>query len=783
MQNRSLKVFPTTRSLKEYLFSFKKIDTLLSNTLTIDDFFKKSVDIEGYKYIQEEQRLILLNEAIKNIDIEKLGISKSFAQFLKQSEYIYRFFLELASEQVSINDIKNVDTYEFYIEHLEILNQILQNYTKLLEENSYVDKINLNKHYKLNSGFLSRFNEILIIFEGYITKQEFTILEKISQVVNLSIQFVKNDYNTKSTEIFKELNYNFKDGYLYKINLSSKTITKETKQEPLTENLVIQGFASRFNQVAFIKTSITKLISLNIDTKNIAIILPNEEFVNILELNDSEGYFNFAMGKSIINKELYQKTNSIYLYIKEQNLETIEALKFFEIDKIFIDTNLKPIWQKNLTKISFNEIVNFLIKDEANEELKKKFEEMIYKLSIIFFSNKNSLRVKDAYKIILQNLSKIKLDDAHSGKITVMGVLETRAIEFDAIIICDFNENYIPKISLKDKFLSSKIKALANLPTRKDRENLQKYYYKRVIDNSKQVFISYVSSSEDQISRFAYELFKDIKENLQDERYEDILYKNYKLEYKDEQIKKKIDLCSFIWSASSLKIFLDCKRKWYLKYILQLKEHSISELPKPFKVGDIIHKILEDFYKNPQNTISSIDSLFFKYKEDNPFLVLDLEIYKQKIVEFLKQDLQNLKTRTIIAIEKPFSTTFNDFTISGVIDRIDKSEDSLELIDYKTSRNLKVDTLKTYNKSTDFQLEFYFLATKNLYQSSNIKAFYYDLFENSIKEEVVLSEKLELLKTIFDDIKVLSKEEIGFCKTENSSTCEYCTYKTICNRD
>lgn len=71
-----------------------------------------------------------------------------------------------------------------------------------------------------------------------------------------------------------------------------------------------------------------------------------------------------------------------------------------------------------------------------------------------------------------------------------MGVLETRLINFDAVIICDFNDEYIPKISTKDKFLSTKLKSLSELPTKFDRENLQKYYYKRLIDNSKYVFIS-----------------------------------------------------------------------------------------------------------------------------------------------------------------------------------------------------------------------------------------------------------------------------------------------------
>ena len=74
---------------------------------------------------------------------------------------------------------------------------------------------------------------------------------------------------------------------------------------------------------------------------------------------------------------------------------------------------------------------------------------------------------------------------------------------------------------------------MANLPTKIDRENLQKYYYKRLIDSSKNIFISYVESKEDDISKFVYELFSDIKISTNDDEYKDILYKSRKLEYKD----------------------------------------------------------------------------------------------------------------------------------------------------------------------------------------------------------------------------------------------------------
>ncbi len=65
-----------------------------------------------------------LKEAVKNVDLDSLGISSSFSYFIKQSDYIYRFFLELASENVDIESISSIDTYGFYSEHLEILKQI-----------------------------------------------------------------------------------------------------------------------------------------------------------------------------------------------------------------------------------------------------------------------------------------------------------------------------------------------------------------------------------------------------------------------------------------------------------------------------------------------------------------------------------------------------------------------------------------------------------------------------------------------------------------------------------
>lgn len=779
-----LLVFPTSRAIRDFITLQKDKNTLLPSILTIDEFFKKSISFDKMRYCEEEQRVLFLNEAIKDTNISKLGISDNFAKFLKQSDYIYRFFIELASEKMQISDVQNVDTYDFYFEHLEILQTIQRNYIKILQKNSYVDRVNLTKYYEINKRFLEKFENIELHFEGYFTKVEFDIVSKISDIKNLTISFYSNIYNQKSLEVFKNLKLDIKIDCKYKIDLSNKIILEEEKIVNDLSFVQIKGFSSRINQIAYIKSIITDSVQNGVNPSKIALVLPDESFAVNLELFDDEKYFNYAMGKSIKNTNLYQVAYSIYSYLNEDEIKHFEFLNFFKIDKLFIDKSIKTIWNKKATKENFLFITEFIKSFEENSELLEKYDELLYKLNIILFSSNHFILLKDVYKIFLQRLAKITLDDVNSGKVTVLGLLETRAVSFETVIICDFNESFIPKISIKDKFLSTKLKQLSNLPTQFDRENLQKYYYKRLIGRSKNVFISYVNSDTNQISRFANELFNTyIKTDTNDDYYKHILYNNHEINHFDEEIVKSIDLSKFIWSATSFKTYLQCKRKFYLQNILKIKEHTISLKPRAYELGDIIHSILEDYYKDfTKNDFSEIEGLFSKYKSSNPFLILDLEIWKKKLYDFYLLDKQRLENRKIIALEKSFNCEFEGIKIKGVIDRIDMFEDKYEVIDYKTSSNLSVDTLKNYEKTDDFQLEFYYLAMNEIYKSDKIEAYYYDLNNTVLIKEVTLDEKLELLSQKFKELKELSKSEISFSKCEEKSNCQYCAYSIICNR-
>ncbi|XPV82167.1 MAG: PD-(D/E)XK nuclease family protein [Halarcobacter sp.] len=279
-----------------------------------------------------------------------------------------------------------------------------------------------------------------------------------------------------------------------------------------------------------------------------------------------------------------------------------------------------------------------------------------------------------------------------------------------------------------------------------------------------------------QISLFDLKL----DDKVYDNEYKEILYTNKSLKHFDKEIELDIDLSTITWSASALKEFLECKRKYYLNHILKIKEHDISIMPKAYELGNIVHKTLENYYKQDNRTYEKIVEIFNENRVDCSFLNFELEIWKKRLKSFFELEKERFKEKlSVLDLEKNFLTKFEGIKIKGTIDRIDKLDNTYVVVDYKTSKNLTISTKRTYEKSVDFQLEFYYIALENLYSTTNIEAYYYDLYNMKLIKESLLDEKLLILKDIF---KQLHTQKVNFNKCDKLQTCQYCNYKTICNR-
>ena len=784
----NLIVLSTSRAIRDTVNDLKSSNQFLSKYITIGDLFDRVVLCkDNKKFIDKNLKVLYLVEAINNCDISKLGFSSDFSTFLKQSDYIFKFFLETATGYVSFDELLSYDTYTLYSDHIEILKTIYQNYIEILDKNGFTDNILLPNSYKINNSYLEQFDSITINLEGYLSSFEKNIINDIANVLQTTINISFNQFNTKNFNIFNIANPKeiLEIGYNYSIDITNNIVLSKEKSINNNVSIEISPIDSKLEQIAFIKYQITLMYKNGIEADNIAVIVPDEKissYIKLFETQD-EKYFNFAMGNSISNHKIIEVLRLISKMVVDTEPKDIEKFKFLKISQEIYDNIFVKNWNSNCTKDIFETMIEYIYSFEDgknNEEIKEKLQAVKIKLEILLYSSNAifTLKLKEVLKILINEIVTITTDDVAGGKITVLGILETRAVEFDAIIIVDFNDSKIPKISVKDKFISSNIKALAELPTKDDRENLQRYYYKRILDKAKYIGIGYIADDANTMSRFIVQLFQNYKQYIKRLDFKNILYSPKTLSYQEQDIVLDIDLSQKSWSATSLSRYLKCKRAYYLSYIKNIKDHTISLKPLGFEVGNILHNALEDAVKQNNFNDVFIDNYITKYQKMNPYLVLELEIWKKRLKDFFEfEKVREQNGISIYKVEVPFELAYKGITIKGKIDRIDKHlNGSFEILDYKTSKSLKIDTEKSYQDSTDFQLEFYYLSQrdKNISDVS-----YYTLYDSAIKPEVMLKEKIELLEQHFTALKTST---VNFCKTEDMKNCTFCEFKTICNR-
>jgi len=784
--NNSLIVLPTSRAIREHLNGLKHTNQLIKKYISIGDFFQRSIiDRDNRKFVDKQLKIIFLKEAISNIDIEKLGFSKDFTTFLKQSEYIFRFFQELANEYVDVDKLVEYDTYAMYADHLDILKEIYKNYLEILAKHNYCDNILLPDSYKLNIDYVEQFDDISLYLEGYLSKFEFNILKDVSRVQNLTVTITLNEFNKKNVLLFKEFGLvdELEINHTYVIDLSSLKILSKKKKERNSENVTISPIASQLEQIAFIKYQITQMCVQGIEPEKIAVVIPNEKISSQLELFDEEHYFNFAMGRGITNHKIVKVVKIITKVLVDKEPKDDEKLKYLQVEPSVLSSLFQDNWNKDINEEIFNQILDYLFSFEIDEEVLEKLEQIKISMQILFFSQTASepivIKTKEFMKLFSTELNSITVDDVNGGKITVLGILETRAVDFDGIIVIDFNDQKIPKISVKDKFISSSLKQMVGLPSLEDRENLQRYYYKRIFDNAQNIAICYIDDEQSVMSRFIVQLFPNYKQYMKKNDFKSILYKKNSLNHFYSEIILDIDLSKRSWSATSLKTYLQCKRRYYFQYLSNIKDHNISIKPQAYEIGNIIHNCLEEAVKTKNISNAFISSYFSTFQKNNPYLILELELWKKKLEKLVSyEEIRRENGIEIFEVEKPFNLTYNGINIKGAIDRIDKYPDNTyEIIDYKTSASLKIDTLKTYEESNDFQLEFYYLSQRD----KMIKdVCYYSLSDVTMKNEVVLEEKLAILDLHFKGLKT---QKVNFKCTDDIGQCTFCTYKTICERD
>ena len=781
-QSKKLVIYPTSRAIRARIQDELKEDGILPKIITIGEFEKKALIVPNRIFIDQDERTLLLNKASQFSTFKNLHIEREFFAFLKNSKFLFSFFDELSVELVDIEKLASFDTYASFAEHIDILSTLLEKYKQLLAEKNYADKITLPSLYKLNLSYLKAFEEIELHLEGYLNNFEFKFLFEIAEIVPLTIHIRINNFNTKMAQKFKEHEIELKNNHQYIINLSEKSIISERKNSPSSTNYSTYATQNRIMQVAYIKKKIYDFTNQGIDPKDIAVILPNGSFAELLDLFDEENNFNFAMGFSYQKTELFQKFQAMYDYYSTRDIEGKYRLQRLEIDVEKLQ-NSYELWNKRHSKEELVKIFTDLLKEKESEE------SLIYLEELHLFSKllPNLLHqpFHKLFHLLLNRLSKRTIDDTRGGKITVLEVLETRGVSFKAVILADFNEGIVPLVSQKDLFLSSELRFLAGLPTSTDRENLQKYYYQRVFDEAKEVAISYVEDEQNQPSRFLDEL-KIVRENRNIADLDTILFKHHtaKKHFDLDDLILKYDFSKSKLSATALKTYLDCKRSYYFKYIKKIEQVEIPKEDNSDRViGILLHEALKrayekkDAYFDEETLLFEIQSYLYQESEKSANLRFLVDLWMEKLKPFVTNEIKRFhEGYRVKFVEKAFNLKLDDFTLTGKIDRVDIKDNYLEVIDYKSGKIPK-ETQKSLEKCSNFQLQFYHLLTST--EGEVVQSYYYDLNSANLMHEELFDQKLDLL---YQKLELLKNKEHNFTMTEDLKKCIYCPYTKICNR-
>ncbi|WQY49964.1 ATP-dependent deoxyribonuclease AddB [Helicobacter pylori] len=771
LEKTPLFVFSSTRRLKH--FYLEQGEGFLHNAMSMGNFFEQAFYIPNKKKIPNSARQILMIDTIKAITKEKKSIleglllfENSFLGYLESTSFLFDLFDELSSACIKLNELSSKDIYLDYEKHLEVLEMIYDRYVKKLEKLGFYDKIMQEKPAILKE-FFEHFSSIEWHLDGFMSVFEMQCLLEAAELVPITLHLSCDKYNQKFLEF---LNLKLETDCDYSIDFKTQKILSQTFNDQKIEPKLYAN-SSYLKQGALVLQTIEEYLQKDNDPNKMAIITPNADFLPFLKLLDQNNNLNFAMGLGAKNSPYYT-----------------ELVKILE-DLQTSDCNLSGSALLDLENLTLA-----LLEQQSSKEkvpLKEAHSQIMHQYHLLKDTLKN-YSLKDLLHLYLQEFeANFRLDDSSGGKIRVMDTLETRGMQFDKIVIVDFNETCVPSLKDCDLFLNSALRKSLNLPTLLDKKNLQKHYYYQLFKNSKEITLSYIESETSKVSNMLLEL------NLNIAPIKDAytLFAPSPLkDYQEEEIKAAIPK-DFSFSASSLNAFLTCKRRFYYHYMKRFKESPKDE--NNSAVGSLLHELLKEAYekdKNPHALEERLIQLLETRENITPKERLDALVALKKIQAFYLKEKERFKAKIkILDLEKSFETAIEGVVFKGRIDRIDKTADNeIILLDYKFKSDLKLDNMSKTQRgslspieiaqiSTDYQMAFYAFALKNLGYKDPIKAFFYDLRKGELLEEDELTLQAKMDHLEFSLIPKL-KQEIDFEKTLEVKDCEYCSFKDMCNR-
>ena len=331
--------------------------------------------------------------------------------------------------------------------------------------------------------------------------------------------------------------------------------------------------------------------------------------------------------------------------------------------------------------------------------------------------------------------------------VQIMGVLETRNIDFDNVLLLSCNEGNMPKGVNDSSFIPYSIRKAHGLTTIDNKVAIYSYYFHRLLQRAGDITIAYNNSTDNghtgEMSRFMLQMLVESGQKID---HYSLTAKNQptplmpKAIEKDETALNKLEEMSRL-SPSAINTYIRCKLAFYYQYIAHIKEpDSDPETIDNRMFGNIFHRAAYLIYKditdhspviekahiqaylsNRKLLASVVDRAFEEEecKTNNGLQIINREVIIEYITKLLKID-QQLCPFSILAMEEeakvytqlsftiPSGGALKEgalkggalvssapdkhynLTIGGIIDRLDAVTDKqtgkrrIRVVDYKT---------------------------------------------------------------------------------------------------
>ena len=589
------------------------------------------------------------------------------------------------------------------------------------------------------------------------------------------------------------------------------------------------------------------LFNLHINKRNNAFYY--KDIINVLSNPLVQNIAQAPNLKTIIHNEVYKQKD---LYISTESISNIINTTIEKIDFLFSTDASTPEGFLNLCK---ENLIPKLLNPATKLPEKEQVALSVFaKIINHFIDLSNKYNTKDnKFVNVLNTLYKIysKISRYHRipfkgeplENLQILGMLETRSLDFKNIFILSANENRLPQGKSIKSMIPINLKRHFGMRTYQENDSIFAYYFYRLLQRSTNIYILYNSDSQGDGKGDPSRFITQIKEEVVP-KYSNITFEEEVLSVRstntqsvfadvqktDEVMKRLIEVVSIApgLSPSSINNYIKCPLKYYYENVLGIREtEKPSEDIDSSELGNIIHNVLENIFKKyvNQNTFVSkeylesclqnidkqIDTLEEIKLENQGKGFLFREIAKKQITNFINKQIKDIEGGDLIIIksleeEDKFKQTITinniPVLIKGKIDRIDEVNGTCRIIDYKSGAvnddDLKGTTTEDdITKLKDKWLQLMVYAWLYSKKQNNCKSFEAGIYplrnfsadlmkikfvegKNNYNNEIT-PQKIEEFETILTTlIEEILNPEIPFAKREGYA-CQYCQFRLKCN--